>query len=216
MERGKIISMRIILIGPPGSGKGTQAKRLAKKLGIQHISSGALFRNAAVQGSSLGKEAESYMKKGLLVPDELATGLVMERIKQSACKNGFILDGFPRNLSQAKALATALNEIIRPIQHVFVIELADEDVIARITGRRMDPESGNIYHMRFDPPPDEIKSRLIQRSDDIEETVKKRLVEYYNETLPILPFYAKKGILHRISGRGNLHVVENRLLEGLK
>ena len=104
--------MRIILIGPPGSGKGTQAKRLAKKLGIQHISSGELFRNAAVQGSSLGKEAESYMKKGLLVPDELATGLVMERIKQSACKNGFILDGFPRNLSQAKALATALNEII--------------------------------------------------------------------------------------------------------
>ena len=142
-----------------------------------------------MQGSSLGKGAESYMKKGLLVPDELATGLVMERIKQSACKNGFILDGFPRNLSQAKALATALNEINRPIQHVFVIELADEGVIARITGRRMDPESGNIYHMRFDPPPDEIKSRLIQRSDDTEEIVKKRLAEYYNETLPIIPLF---------------------------
>lgn len=187
--------MRIILIGPPGSGKGTQAKRLAKKLGIQHISSGALFRNAAVLGSSLGKEAESYLKKGLLVPDELATGLVMERIKQSACKNGFLLDGFPRNLSQAKTLDTALNEINRRIQHVFVIELADEDVIARITGRRMDPESGNIYHIRFDPPPDEIKSRLIQRSDDTEETVKKRLAEYYNETLPIIPysFLCEKG-----------------------
>jgi len=140
---------------------------------------------------------------------------VSERIKQSACKNGFVLDGFPRNLSQVQALEMALNEINRPIQHVFVIELANEDVVARITGRRLDPESGNIYQIRFNPRQDEIKSRLIQRPDDTEETVKKRLAEYYKETIPIIPIYAKKGALTRISGSGNPSVVEDRLLESL-
>jgi len=207
--------MRILLIGPPGSGKGTQSKRIAGRLDIQHISSGALFRIAVLEGSTLGKAAESYMKNGLLVPDELATGIVAERIKQSVCENGFVLDGFPRNLKQAQALDNYLNRINKPIKHVFVIEVADEEVVSRITGRRMDPETGNIYHNKFDPPPDEIKPRLVQRADDTEETVKKRLAEYYKETFPIIPFYAEKGIVHKISGLGKPDVVENRLLERL-
>jgi len=208
--------MRILLIGPPGSGKGTQSKRIAERLDIQHISSGALFRIAVLAGSTLGKAAESYMKKGLLVPDELATGIVSERIKQSVCENGFVLDGFPRNLTQAQALETDLHRINKPIQHVFVIEVGDAEVVARITGRRMDPETGNIYHNKFDPAPDEIKPRLVQRGDDTEETVKKRLAEYNTETFPIIAFYVEGGIVHKISGLGKPDVVENRLLEGLK
>ena len=208
--------MRIVLIGPPGSGKGTQSKRIAERLHIQHISSGALFRIAVLAGSTLGKAAESYMKNGLLVPDELATGIVAERIKQSICENGFVLDGFPRNLTQARALDSDLDRINKPIQQVFVIEVTDAEVIARITGRRMDPETGNIYHNKFEPAPDEIKSRLVQRADDTEETVKKRLAAYNKETLPIIAFYAERGIVHKISGEGKPDVVENRLLEMLK
>ncbi len=208
--------MRILFIGPPGSGKGTQAKRIAERLRIPHISSGALFRIAVLQGSALGEVAESFMKNGLLVPDKLATEIVADHIKQSACENGFVLDGFPRNLKQAEALDDYLNRTNKPMQHAFVIGVTDEEVVTRITGRRMDPETGNIYHTKFDPPPDEIKSRLIQRPDDTEETVKKRLAQYYKETCPIISFYAKKGIVHRISGLGKPDVVEKQLLKYLE
>ena len=156
------------------------------------------------------------MKEGLLVPDDLATGIVAGRIKQSICENGFVLDGFPRNLTQAQALDSDLDRINKPIQQLFVIEVGDAEVVARITGRRIDPETGNIYHNKFDPAPDEIKSRLVQRADDTEETVKKRLAEYYKETFPIISFYEGKGIIQKISELGKPEVVENRLLEKLK
>lgn len=203
--------MRIILVGPPGSGKGTQAKRIAKQFNIEHISSGELLRNAVRQGSALGKEAERYMKKGRLIPDELATGLVLERLRDPARDGGFVLDGFPRNVPQARALQTALDALDRPIQHVFVLDLPEADVLVRITGRRLDPETGNTYHTTFDPPPEEITARLIQRADDSEATVRRRLQDYCTETLPMISFYAEMGIVRCISALGNPDEVESRL-----
>ncbi|MFQ5675373.1 MAG: adenylate kinase family protein [bacterium] len=199
------------MIGPPGSGKGTQAQRLANRFRIEHISSGELFRQAAGQGSALGKAAERYMKKGLLVPDKLAAGMVLERLQGLASKEGFVLDGFPRNLSQVHALHAALDALDKQIQHVFVLELPEKDVLLRITGRRLDPETGNIYHLKFNPPPAEISDRLIQRTDDSEATVRRRLQDYHTETLPMISFYAKMGIVHCISALGSPDEVDNRL-----
>lgn len=208
--------MRIILIGPPGSGKGTQAKRLVKKLGIPHISSGDMLREAVSKGKPLGKKADNYMKHGALVPDDLVIDMIMERISEPDCKNGFLLDGFPRTLPQAEALDKALAKSNIHIDHVPLVEVPDEEIIIRNTGRRIDPDTGKIYHIKFDPPPVEISPRLIQREDDREETVKKRLSKYHEQTESIIPFYEKKGLLRKIIGVGTLEEVERRLMEVLK
>ncbi|MFQ5825453.1 MAG: adenylate kinase, partial [bacterium] len=204
-----------ILIGPPGSGKGTQAKRLMIKLGIPHISSGDMLREAVSKGTPLGNKAQSYMEQGALVPDRVVIEMIIERISEADCQNGFLLDGFPRTLPQAESLDKALNKSNVQLDHVPLIEVSDDEIILRNTGRRIDPDTGKIYHLKFDPPPEEILHRLTQREDDKEETVKNRLAKYHEQTEPIIPFYAKKGILRKISGVGTLEEIEARLLKVL-
>lgn len=208
--------MRVILIGPPGSGKGTQAKILVKKLGIPHISSGDMLRTAVSAGTELGEKAKSYMENGALVPDDLVIKMIIERISRPDCREGFLLDGFPRTLPQAQALDQAMLHCHVKLDHVPLMMIPDQEILIRITGRRMDPVTGKIYHLKFEPPPPEIKDRLIQRNDDKEATVKNRLAKYHDETVPIIPFYERKGLLRRIPGMGTLDEVTRRLMEVLK
>ncbi|MCH7755201.1 adenylate kinase [candidate division KSB1 bacterium] len=203
--------MRIILIGPPGSGKGTQAKRIVDKLHIPHISSGDMLREAILNETRLGKEANSYMTKGALVPDNLVIAMIVERIGQPDARNGFLLDGFPRTLPQSQALEKSLEKSDVKIDYVLLIAVPDTEIIDRNTGRRIDPVTGKIYHIKFDPPPDEVASRVIQRDDDKEETVKYRLNKYHGETEPLIPYYEKRKLVCKVSGVGTLHEVEDRL-----
>ncbi len=207
--------MRIVFIGPPGSGKGTQAKRLKDRLGIPHISSGDMLREAVARGTELGKKAEAYMNQGALVPDDLVIDLILERIRQPDAQSGFILDGFPRTLAQAEALTAALERTGLPIERVIHFNVPDEEIIARSTARRIDPETGRIYNLVFDPPPPEVRRRLVQRSDDDEPTVRKRLAKYHAETEPILDYYAGITDVRTISGVGTLEQVQQRLLAAL-
>jgi len=207
--------MRMILVGPPGAGKGTQAAQLLERLTIPHISTGDMLRAAVQAGTTLGKEADEFMKRGDLVPDRVVIGMVLERIQQEDAKDGFMLDGFPRTKPQAEALDTALKEANVDLDAVVLIEVPDELIVERITGRRMDPETGDIYHVQFKPAPADIKDRLIQRKDDTEEAVKARLQKYHNETTPIVPFYDAQGILKRVDGVGTPDEVTARMMKAL-
>jgi adenylate kinase len=207
--------MRMILIGPPGAGKGTQAARLVEKLGITHISSGDMLRAAVKAGTELGKKADGYMKAGDLVPDDVVIGMVLERVAEPDCAKGFMLDGFPRTRPQAEALDLAMADAGVSLDAVVLIEVPDELIVDRITGRRSDPETGTIYHLQFDPPPPEIADRLVQRKDDTAEACRARLAKYHGETAPIVPFYEAKGILKRVDGVGKPDEVTARLLAAL-
>lgn len=207
--------MRIILIGPPGSGKGTQAKQIQSKLGIPHIASGDMLREAVAKGTPLGKKANDYMSRGALVPDNLVIELIIERISQPDALEGFMLDGFPRTLPQAEALDEALNRSNIKLDHVLQFIVPDEEIIIRTTGRRMDPVTGKIYHMKFKPPPADILPRLIQREDDSEEIVKERLAKFHKQTEPIIPYYEKRNLLRRIDGVGSIDEVQHRFLAAL-
>lgn len=205
--------MRIILIGPPGSGKGTQAKRIVDKLNIPHISSGDMLREAVSNETPLGKEVKSYMTKGALVPDNLVIKMMVERIGQPDARSGFLLDGFPRTLPQSQALDKALIATNVRIDYVLLIKVPDEEIIERNTGRRIDLKTGQIYHLKFDPPPAEIASRVIQRDDDLEETVKYRLEKYHADTEPLIPYYEKQDLVRKVSGVGSLEEVKERLFK---
>lgn len=205
--------MRIILIGPPGSGKGTQAKRIVDKLHIPHISSGDMLREAVSNETPLGKEVKSYMTKGALVPDNLVIKMMVERIGQPDARSGFLLDGFPRTLTQSEALDKALLTTNVRIDYVLLIKVPDEEIIERNTGRRIDLKTGQIYHLKFDPPPAEIASRVIQRDDDLEETVKYRLEKYHADTEPLIPYYEKQDLVRKVSGVGSLEEVKERLFK---
>jgi len=205
--------MRIILIGPPGSGKGTQAKRIVNKFHIPHISSGDMLREAVRNATPLGKEAESYMKQGALVPDNLAIEMIAKRLLQPDASEGFLLDGFPRTLRQSQALDEALKGTHVKIDYVLIIKVPDKQIIERNTGRRIDMETGKIYHVKFDPPPAEIASRVIQRDDDLEETVKYRLGKYHADTEPLIPYYGEQDLVHEVPGVGSLKEVEGRLFK---
>jgi len=207
--------MRIILLGPPGSGKGTQAKRIEKRFKIPHISSGDMLREAIASETPLGKKAEDYMSRGALVPDNLVIEMILERLSQPDAQKGILLDGFPRTLVQAKALDKALAKNDVQIDYVLLIEVPDEQIIIRNTGRRIDPVSGKIYHIKFKPPPRRIASRLIQRPDDNEDALKTRLTKYHADTVPIIPYYEKRGLLRRISGKGTVEEVERRVFKTL-
>jgi adenylate kinase len=208
--------MRMILIGPPGAGKGTQAQRLVTTLGIPHISSGDMLREAVAAGTLLGKTAEGFMKDGRLVPDEVVIDMVIERITRDDCTGGFMLDGFPRTRPQAEALDAALVRSNVALDAVVLVEVPDELIVERVIGRRMDPETGTIYHLTFKPPPADVAARLVHRSDDQVEACRARLEKYHRETTPLIPFYEAQGLLKRVDGVGSLDEVMLRITAALQ
>jgi adenylate kinase len=207
--------MRLILVGPPGAGKGTQAAKLIERLKVPHLSTGDMLREAVKQGTELGQQAQAHMKAGGLVPDQLVIPIVVERIKQADCATGFILDGFPRTRPQAEALDEALGAAGVQLDAVAVIEVPDDFIVERITGRRMDPETNTIYHLKFSPPPEDVVPRLVHRQDDTEEACRARLAKYHSETAPIIPFYESKGLLRRVDGVGDPAEVTQRMFAAL-
>ncbi len=207
--------MRMILVGPPGAGKGTQAAKLVATYSIPHISSGDMLREAVKEGTALGVQADGFMKSGQLVPDEVVIGMILERIAKPDCASGFMLDGFPRTLPQAEALDVAMRKAGVTLEAVVLIEIPDQMVIDRLSGRRTDPVTGTIYHMIFNPPPAEITSRLVQRKDDTVEAAVTRVAKYHSETAPVVPFYDKLGIVRRIDGVGAPEEITARITAAL-
>ncbi len=203
--------MRMILVGPPGAGKGTQAARLIDTYRIPHISSGDMLRAAVKEGTALGLEADRFMKAGQLVPDAVVIGMILERIQKPDCAHGFMLDGFPRTRPQAEALDVAMHAAKVDLDAVVLIEVPDQLIVDRITGRRSDPETGAIYHLVFSPPPPELLGKLVHRKDDTVEAVSTRLAKYHSETAPIIPFYDGKNILRRVDGVGEPDIVTTRI-----
>ncbi|WP_102029428.1 adenylate kinase [Salirhabdus sp. Marseille-P4669] len=213
--------MNLILMGLPGAGKGTQAEKIVEKYEIPHISTGDMFRSAMKEGTELGKQAKSFMDKGELVPDEVTIGIVRERLGKDDCKNGFLLDGFPRTIAQAEALEALLNELNTKIDYVLHIQVPKEKLIDRLTGRRICPTCGATYHVVFNPPKVEGKcdvdgSELIQRDDDKPETVKNRLEVNMNQAQPLLDFYNEKGYLVTFDGDREINTVFNDIHKKLE
>jgi adenylate kinase len=207
--------MDLIFLGPPGAGKGTQAKAIIDRFGIPQISTGDIIRATMRSDSPLGDELRGYTEAGKLVPDALVNRMVEERLAQEDCKPGFLLDGYPRTVQQAETLDAMLEKQSRKIQHVLFLEVPDEVLLERITGRRSDPDTGRVYHVKYDPPPADVAERLIQRSDDTEEVFGKRLVEYREKTAPLVPYYEKAGLLRRIDGLGSIDDIKSRLFSTL-
>lgn len=203
--------MRMILVGPPGAGKGTQAARLVDTYRIPHISSGDMFRAEVKSGSDLGKQLDAHMKGGGLVPDDVTIPIVLKRITQPDTAQGFMLDGFPRTRPQAEALDAAMTKAGVALDAVVLIEVPDQLLEERAVLRRSDPETGKIYHLKYNPPPADIVSRLVHRADDTKEAVDKRIAKYHSETAPIIPFYMDKGILKRVDGVGEPDAITERI-----
>lgn len=198
--------MKIIMLGAPGAGKGTQAKRIAEKFAIPHISTGDIFRANIKNGTELGKKAKGYMDQGLLVPDELVVDLVVDRIKQDDCERGYILDGFPRTIPQAEALDAALSAIGEKVDYAVNVEVPDSDIVDRMSGRRACLNCGATYHIVNIPTKvegicDVCGSEIVLREDDKPETVLKRLEVYHSQTQPLIDYYSKQGILKEVDGR---------------
>ena len=204
--------MKIIMLGAPGAGKGTQAKMLADKYSIPHISTGDIFRANIKNGTELGNKAKEYMDKGLLVPDELVVDLVIDRFKEDDCKKGYILDGFPRTIPQAEALDKALSAIGDSVDYAVNVEVPDENIIKRMGGRRACVGCGATYHIEFNPTKEEGKcdrcgEKLILRDDDKPETVKKRLDVYHDQTQPLIDYYTNSGIIKEVDGTQDMNKV---------
>lgn len=202
--------MRIVLLGAPASGKGTQAAFLEQRYGIPKISTGDMLRAARKAGTELGKEAERYMSAGQLVPDSVVIGLVAERLKDADTQQGFILDGFPRTVPQAEALEAALTAASSPLDCVLQIDVPRELLLERATGRRTDVRTGQIYHLKYNPPPPD--AQVEHRADDQEETVSKRLDAYEAITAALLPHYTQKNLLRRVDGTGSPAEVTERIV----
>ena len=212
--------MNIILLGPPGAGKGTQAKMLVEKYEIPQISTGDILRAAVKEGTELGKEAKSYMDAGKLVSDSVVIGIVEERIQQPDCGKGYMLDGFPRTVPQAEALDEMLNNLSSQIDHVVSIEVDSEELIKRLTGRRTCRECGAGYHVMFDPPEQEgvcskCGGELYQRDDDNVETVTSRLDVYQSQTLPLIDYYQQQERVRPIDGVGEIKEIFGRVTQVL-
>lgn len=210
--------MNIILMGLPGAGKGTQASEIVKKFPIPHISTGDMFRKAIKDETDLGKEAKSYMDRGELVPDEVTVGIVKERISEDDAKKGFLLDGFPRTINQAESLSQIMSELDREIDAVINIEVPEEELMNRLTGRRICEKCGTTYHLVFNPPKvdgicDIDGGKLYQREDDNPETVSNRLSVNVKQSKPILEYYNNKGVLKNIDGSKDIDEVTNDVID---
>ncbi|MFQ5899509.1 MAG: adenylate kinase [Candidatus Methylomirabilia bacterium] len=204
--------MRVIFLGPPGSGKGTQARQLAAELGIPQIATGDMLREAVAKGTPLGLAAKREMDAGALVPDEVVIGLVEERLAQADAKNGFLLDGFPRTVAQAEALEQLLNEQGLALDRVIFLEVSERELLRRLTGRRTCQRCGIVFHVAFSAPKaggicDECGGSLVQREDDSEATVRRRLEVYARETAPVLDYYRSRGRLASVKGEGPVPAV---------
>jgi adenylate kinase len=200
-----VTELNLILLGPPGAGKGTQAERLQEDFDLAYIATGDILRKAVADGTELGQKAKEYMDAGDLVPDEIIIGVILECVESNAAQDGFLLDGFPRNVDQAAALDEALARLDRRLTAVLCIEAPDDDVVRRLSGRRMCEKSGHVYNVHTDPPKDDDVcdqdgSRLVQRDDDREETVRKRLAVYHRQTAPLVRFYEERDLLRRFDG----------------
>ncbi len=201
--------MKLIMLGAPGAGKGTQAKKIAEKYGIPHISTGDIFRANIKNGTELGNKAKSYMDQGLLVPDELTCDLVVDRIAQPDCAHGYVLDGIQRTIPQAEALKASLGKIVTTIEYAINVEVPDENIVTRMSGRRACLACGCTYHIVYNAPKTEdicdvCGAKLVLRDDDKPETVNKRLSVYHDQTQPLIDFYKKEGVLVEVDGTQNL------------
>ena len=208
--------LNLVLLGPPGAGKGTQAQRLIEDFGLPYYSTGIILREAVAEESELGKEAKEYMDAGELVPDELINNVIAERLDSGEADNGFLLDGFPRTVGQAEMLERLLDSRSRKLTAVLLIEAPDEEVVRRLSGRRTCAKGQHVYHVEFDPPKhegvcDQDGSRLIQRDDDKPETVRKRLSVYHDQTEPLIDWYDEKGELRRFDGTRSPDEVHDRI-----
>lgn len=203
--------MDLVLFGPPGAGKGTQAKRLVDLLKVPQISTGDLMRAERKSGSELGQKFDSYMSVGALVPDELVVALLEKRLGAEDAKGGAIFDGYPRTVPQAKVLDELLEKLGRKIDKVVSLEVPHDEITERVTGRRTDPSTGQIYHLRYNPPPPSIVDRLTQRKDDTKEAVTTRLQAYEADTAPVLEYYEGRGLVATVDGMGSLDEVTERI-----
>ncbi|MDP1513209.1 adenylate kinase [Paenibacillus sp. CMAA1739] len=213
--------MNILIMGPPGAGKGTQADVIVKEFGIPHISTGDAFRLAMKQGTPIGIKAKEYIDKGELVPDDVTIGIVEERLQQPDCKKGFLLDGFPRTLAQAEALDQIMGRLNTKLDDVINLKVDRDNLLARITGRRVCKSCGASYHIVFNPPKvegicDKDGGELYQRPDDNEDSVRTRLDEYSNKTAPLLTFYENQNLLRHIDGEQDIDVVSQNIVSLLR
>ena len=197
--------MKIVMLGAPGAGKGTQAKKIAAKYNIPHVSTGDIFRANIKGGTELGKEAKSYMDAGKLVPDELTVRILLDRVAEEDCRNGYVLDGFPRTIPQAEVLDKELNKAGEKIDYAINVEVPDENIVDRMSGRRGCPKCGASYHIKYIPPKqegicDSCGTELVLRDDDKPETVKNRLDVYHKQTQPLIEYYGNKGVLKEVDG----------------
>lgn len=213
--------MRLMLLGPPGAGKGTQAESISREFDIPHISTGDIFRENIKQGTELGRKAQSYMNQGLLVPDELVVDLVKDRLLKEDCVKGFLLDGFPRTIPQADALDAELSKMERKLDRAINIQVKKEVLIERAVGRRVCKSCGAAFHIKFKPSEiegvcDRCGGELQQRKDDLEETVIKRIEVYLEQTEPLIAYYSQKGILMNINGEQEIQTVFEDIINGLR
>ena len=212
--------MKIVMLGAPGAGKGTQAVSIAESYHIPHVSTGDIFRANIKSGTELGKKAKSYMDQGLLVPDDVTIGMLLDRISEPDCKDGYVLDGFPRTIPQAQSLKEALSARGEKLDDAIDIEVPDKAIMDRMSGRRTCPQCGSSYHIVYTPPKkegvcDRCGAALVQRDDDKPETVKKRLDTYHAQTQPLIDFYKAEGILHAVDGTKKPEEVFKAIVEAL-